>query len=247
LADTIEIESIPLLGVRVDDVTMESALRIIERFVQEGEPRQVVTLDASMCVMAQSDADLRKIVLNAGLVTPDSAGVLWACRRKGHPLGGRVSGVEIVEKLCERSAGSGHSLFFLGSAPGVAGLAAGAMSHKYPGCRIVGVNDGFFGPDQEPEIINRIKSAATDVLCVAMGIPKQEKWIARNMQSLGVPVLIGVGGTFDVLSGGVKRAPSWMQKANVEWLYRLFKNPRKFRKTLSLPKFAMLVLRDRGR
>jgi N-acetylglucosaminyldiphosphoundecaprenol N-acetyl-beta-D-mannosaminyltransferase len=237
------IPCVPLHGIRVNRVTMGETLEILDRFVQAGGPHHVITLDASMCVTARDDAGLKRIIENADLITPDSSGVLWACRKQGQPLAERVSGVEIVERLCERSAERGYKLFFLGAAPGVAESAAQKMREKYPGCQIVGARDGFFKPEDEADIVERIRAAAPDILCVALGIPKQEHFIDRNLAALGVPVMIGVGGTFDVFSGSVKRAPLWMQKASLEWLYRLYKNPRKLGKVMTLPRFVWITLR----
>jgi len=231
-----------LLDVCVDCATMQQALAAMERFVAERGPHHVVTLDASMCVAARTDLELRHIVLRADLVTPDSAGVLWAARRTGAPLQQRVSGVEIVERLAEMSALKGISLYLLGSAPGVAEEAAVRMRERCRGCRIVGTHHGYFGPSDEGALIEDIRAAAPDVLCVALGIPKQERWIAAHREALGVPVMIGVGGTLDVLSGRVRRAPLWMQRRGLEWVYRLMSNPRKIRKVLSLPRFMMMVL-----
>lgn len=239
------LDRVELVGVHVHRVTMDCALGVIDRFIRDGGPHHVVTLDASMCVMARKDSNLRELIRNAELVTPDSAGVLWASRRTGQPLTERVSGVEIVERLCALSPIRGYKLFFLGAAPGIAETAARRMMETYPGCRIVGFHDGFFLPEQERELLESIRAAKPDVLCVAMGIPKQEKWIGRHRDSLGVPVLIGVGGTLDVLSGSVPRAPRWIQKLNMEWLYRFLKNPRKIGKLLTLPRFVWLVMTRR--
>jgi N-acetylglucosaminyldiphosphoundecaprenol N-acetyl-beta-D-mannosaminyltransferase len=246
MTQEVNLPSVPLHGLRVHRLTMDETLDTLDRFIREGTPHHVVTLDASMCVTARDDADLRRIVESAELVTPDSAGVLWACRRAGRELPERVSGVEIVERLCALSASRGYRLFFFGAGPGVADDAADRLREKYPGCQIVGTRNGFFTPDDETEITARIREARPHILCVALGIPKQEKWIARNREALGVPVLIGVGGTFDVHSGRVKRAPKWMQRLNLEWLYRLAKNPRKIGKVMTLPKFVWMTLRSRS-
>jgi N-acetylglucosaminyldiphosphoundecaprenol N-acetyl-beta-D-mannosaminyltransferase len=237
-------QSVPLLGLRVHRVTMEETLEALARFICAGDPHHVVTLDASMCVLARGDPELQAIVRSAELVTPDSAGVLWACRRVGHPLPQRVSGVEIVERLCALSPEKGWKIFFFGSAPGVAEEAAGKMCARYPGCHLVGARNGYFPPAEEPGILEQIRAARPDILCVALGIPRQEKWIARHRDELSVPVLIGVGGTFDVLSGHVRRAPKWMQRLSLEWLYRLAKNPRKIHKVMTLPKFVWMTLRS---
>jgi N-acetylglucosaminyldiphosphoundecaprenol N-acetyl-beta-D-mannosaminyltransferase len=221
---------------------MAEALEQIHRFVMDGGPHQVVTLDASMCVAARTDPELRRIVCEAELVTPDSAGILWAARRLGMPLKERVSGVDIVEQLAARSPSSGLSLYLLGAEPGVAAEAAERLKAAHPGCRIVGTHHGYFGEADEERIVEAIVACKPDVLCVALGIPKQEKWIARHRDALGVPVMIGVGGTLDVLSGRTQRAPVWMRRTNLEWLYRVLRNPRKLSKVMTLPRFVGMVL-----
>ena len=231
-----------ILGLPVHRLNMTDALARIDGFVASGKTHHIITADASMLVMAQDDPELRAIVANAELVTPDSAGVLWAAKRRNSPLAERVSGVEIVEKLCAASAHRNYRLYFLGAAPGVAQKAADCMSAKYPGCRIVGTRDGFFQPSDLPAILAEIRDARPDILCVALGIPKQEKWIHANRAALGVPVLIGVGGTLDVLSGTVKRAPKPFQKLRLEWLWRVISNPKKISKVALLPRFVRLIL-----
>lgn len=233
----------PLLDVCVDAVTTGGALELIGAYIAAGGPHHVITLDASMCVGARGDRELRAIVHAADLVTPDSSGILWAARRMGKSLPERVSGVEIVERLAELSATKGYSLYLLGAAPGVAEEAARRMCVSHPGCRVVGARHGYFSRDEEPDVMEAIRAARPDVLCVALGIPRQEKWIAAWRDALGVPVMIGVGGSLDVLSGRVRRAPMWMQRRGVEWVYRLLKNPRKIGKVLTLPRFVAMVLR----
>ncbi len=235
--------SVPVLGVHVDRVTMTEALDYVEQFVRVGGSHHVVTLDSSMCVLAAHDPELDTIVDGADLVTPDSAGVLWACRRSGNGLPERVSGCDLVERLCAASARKGLRLYFLGAAPGIAAAAAERMAARYPGCEVAGTQHGYYAPGDEASILRDIRRASPDILCVAMGIPKQEKWIHRHKDELGVPVLIGVGGTFDVLSGTIKRAPRWAQRANIEWLYRLARDPRKLKKVLILPRFVVMNLR----
>ena len=190
-----ETPMVRILDLPIHRLDMNSALNRMDAFIAAGTPHHIITADASMLVMAQDDPELHAIVANAELVTPDSAGVLWAAKRQNRPLTERVSGVEIVEKLCARSAQNGCRLYFFGAAPGVAQQAADRMTAKYPGCLVVGTRDGFFQPSDVPAIVAAIKETRPDVLCVALGIPKQEKWIHANREALGVPVLIGVGGT----------------------------------------------------
>lgn len=233
---------VTILGLPIHNLTMNETLDRIEEFINAGNPHHVITADSSMLVLAQKDAHLRVIIENADLVTPDSAGVLWAAGHLKQPLKSQVPGVVIGEKLCERSAKSGFSLYFLGSAPGVALKAAQIMQLKYPGCNVCGTQDGYFSTDDLDKIVQNIAEAKPDVLLVAMGIPKQEKWIQAHRDRLGASVLIGVGGTLDVLSGTAKRAPRLIQKLKLEWLWRVLSNPSKISKVKLLPTFVRMVL-----
>ncbi len=237
------IPTLDLLGMRVHRVNRDQALGHILGFIRSGRPHMVVTADASMHVIASGDPDFLRIVNRAALVTPDSTGVLWAARKLGQPLQERVSGVELAELLCAESANAGFGIYFYGAGHGVAEAAAEEMRRRYPGARIVGTANGFLNsPEQQAELLRDIREKKPAVLLVAMGIPKQEKWIAQHQAALGVPVCMGVGGTFDVFSGQVSRAPLWMQRRGLEWLYRLYKNPKKYSKVATLPVFVMRVL-----
>ena len=238
--------SVHILGLRVDNVTFAQSLSLLEQWVGErGHPRHVVTADASMTIAARSDDALRGIVERADLVTPDGAGLLWASRLLGLGLTDKVSGVDLVGELCAMSARGVCTLYFIGAAPGVAAQAAVNLRARYPGARVVGTRDGYFSPAEEAGVLADIRDAAPDVLLVAFGIPRQEKWIATHRRALSVPVSIGVGGSFDVYSGRVQRAPVWMQRRGLEWLHRLAANPRKIGKVMTLPRFALLALRQR--
>jgi N-acetylglucosaminyldiphosphoundecaprenol N-acetyl-beta-D-mannosaminyltransferase len=237
--------TVPLLGLPIHNVDMAAALDRIDGYIRSGRPHHVVTADASMLVMAQSDSCLHAILERADLITPDSAGILWAARRSGRPLRERVSGVEIVERLCALSPERGYRIFFLGAGPGVAQEAAERMSRRYPGCKMVGARHGYFTDEEMPQILSEIREAQPDVLCVALGIPKQEKWIQAHRDECCASVLIGVGGTLDVLSGRTRRAPRFMQALRLEWLWRVLSNPRKINKVLLLPRFVRLVKAER--
>jgi len=238
-----DIPTIDLLGMRVSRVNRAQALEVLGQFIESGEPRLVVTADASALVLAAGDPELLRIINGAALVTPDGTGILWAARKQGTPLEERVSGVDLAEQLCAESARQGFGVYFYGAAPGVAEEAAEAMRRRYPGASIVGTADGFQNsPEQQAALIRDIQAKRPAVLLVAMGIPKQEKWITAHFEELRVPVCMGVGGTFDVFSGRVDRAPEWMQRSGLEWLHRLIQNPRKFSKVATLPVFAWRVL-----
>ncbi len=229
----------------MDCVSAEETLVAIDRFIASRRPHYIVTADASMVVTARHDPALRAIIEGADLVTPDGFGILWASRLLRTPVPSKVSGVDLSSELCRLSASKGYRIFFFGAGPGVAEEAAGRMRAHFPGAQIVGTRDGFFTAAQEPEIVAQIQAMKPDIILVALGIPKQEKWIARHKAALGASVLIGVGGSFDVFSGRVNRASPWMQTHGLEWLYRLYKNPRKISKVMTLPEFALLALRQR--
>lgn len=237
-------DSVRILGMRVDRLSMESTLARIEEFIRLRQPRHLVTADASMVVLAREDRELASIIDDADLVTPDGAGILWASRWLPTPITNKVSGVDLVGELSRLSALKGYRLFFLGSAPGVADDAARNLADQYPGAIVVGTRDGYFTPDEEATVVEQIKAAKPDVLFVAMGIPKQEKWIRRHKDEIGVPVSVGIGGSFDVYSGRVKRAPRWMQRRGLEWLYRVMMDPKKISKVMTLPKFAYYTIRQ---
>jgi len=242
------IPTISLLGVKVHRVDMATTLVAIRGFVASGKPHLVVTADASIIARAQSDEDFRNLVNGADLVTPDGIGVLWGAEKLGTPLIERVSGVEIAELLCKAAAEDGFSIYFLGAAPGVAELAAKNMSVKYPGLTIAGTHDGYFDPSQDADIAAAVGASGAKALLVAMGIPRQEKFIRDNIDRLGVSVAIGVGGSFDVFSGKVKRAPKLIQKLKIEWLYRFLQDPKnKISKIRLLRQYRQMVLKERQR
>jgi N-acetylglucosaminyldiphosphoundecaprenol N-acetyl-beta-D-mannosaminyltransferase len=239
----IPLEWVQVLDVPISRVNPREALAILTGFIESGRPHLVVTADASAVVIAAEDGEFREIVQGASLVTPDSAGILWAARKLGKPLPERVSGVDLAERLCELAGQHGWGVFFYGAARGVAEAAAAEMQARYPGMRIAGAAHGFLSDAEQGDLEARIRTARPEVLLVAMGIPRQEKWIWRRMEALGVPVSMGVGGSFDVFAGHVHRAPLWMQSRGLEWLYRLWMNPRKISKVATLPRFVLMVLR----
>jgi N-acetylglucosaminyldiphosphoundecaprenol N-acetyl-beta-D-mannosaminyltransferase len=235
-------DSISILNVRIDQINMHRAIEMIEGFIQSGSPHIVVTADASAVVIAQNDEEFRQIVNNADLVTPDSTGIMLASRWYKTPLTEKVSGVDLTVELCALAAKKGYPIFLLGSAPGVTDDAAENLKQRFPGLIVAGTHHGFFESDEE--VVQEIAASGAKILFVAMGIPKQEKWIAKYMDRLGIGVAMGVGGTFDVLSGRVKRAPEWMRRHGLEWVHRLASNPKKISKVATLPKFLWLVALD---
>jgi N-acetylglucosaminyldiphosphoundecaprenol N-acetyl-beta-D-mannosaminyltransferase len=237
--------AVRILGVRVDALTYESLLAAIGAFVAQGSPHQIATLNPEFVMAAQRDAAFRGVLEGCDLCLADGVGLLWAARRYGHPLPQRVTGSDGVPLIAERAARTGWSLYLLGAAPGVAERTAQVLAHRYPGLRIAGTHAGSPSNDDAEGIIVLVREASPDLLFVAFGAPQQDLWIARYREALRVPVMMGVGGAFDHITGVRRRAPPWVQRLNLEWLFRLATQPWRWRRQLALPRFVWAVLRQR--
>lgn len=238
-------KSVSILGVRVDDVTFEDALMHIERAVASRGLCQIATVNVEFIMEARRNPAFRQVLAEASLCVPDSTGVVWAARRQGRRLRQRVAGVDLVERIAARAAERGWRIYFLGAAPGVAERAASVLSERYPGLKVAGCYVGSPRPNEEDEIVGWVRAANPDVLYVAYGAPEQDLWIFRNQGRIGVPVAIGVGGSFDFIAGVAQRAPIWMRRAGLEWLHRLIKEPRRLRRQMVIPHFVFLILMNR--
>lgn len=237
-------EAVSILGVRLHAVTMSRALAEAERFIREDKPHMIVTTDATGLMRAHDDPEFREIVNRADLVTPDGAGVVLSARLLNIPLEARCAGCDMVAGLCEVAGRLGRSVYLLGAAPGVAEKAAEKLCEQVPGLQVAGCRDGYFAEENEPAIVEEIRRARPAVLFVALGIPRQEQWIRRHLEQLNVPVCVGVGGSFDVISGLKQRAPVWMQRAGLEWLYRVAKEPRRLPRLAALPRIVLLTFAE---
>lgn len=238
-------EEVDAFGVRISAVSMQEALDKIEDFVRTGTPHHVVTSDANAILRAREDEEYAAIVRRAALITPDGFGVVWGARLMNLPIYERVTGVDMVTGICERAAQNNWSIYILGSEPGVAATAAEKLAQRYPGLRIAGTQHGFWKRDHIPdeEIVGRISAAKPEVLFVAFGIPAQEKFIARHFEQLNVPVCLGVGGSFDVYSEKLRRAPEYIQRSGLEWLYRVWQEPWRWKRMSYVPRFMAFALR----
>ena len=231
-----------ILGVNVNSLTMVQAVEKVQQFIDERKNALVATANAERLMRATQDEELKHILNSADLVVPDGAGTVWAANYLGVEMPERVAGYDLAQELMREAPGRGDRIYFFGSAPGVAESAREKAMELYPGIKIVGTRNGFFSEADEPEIIAEIKAARPDILLAALGVPKQEKWLYKYRQALQVPVAIGVGGTLDVMAGVMQRAPLWMQKAKLEWLFRGLKQPSRAGRLLALPKFVMKVM-----
>jgi N-acetylglucosaminyldiphosphoundecaprenol N-acetyl-beta-D-mannosaminyltransferase len=233
----------PFLKGKISALKEEEVIQKICQFIEEGGFHLVVTCDAYSFVVAWKDEEFASILRSAQIVTPDGMGVVIGAKLLGIPLKGRVAGVDLVNALFPIAERKGWKFFFLGGKEGVAEEARKKVSRLYPKLQIVGFHHGYF--KEEERVVKMIKDSTADILLVGMGIPLQEKFIWRNKEELGVKVAIGVGGTLDVLSGRVKRAPLLLRRLGLEWLYRLICQPSKIEKVARLPFFYFLILRER--
>jgi len=234
-----------ILGVRVDGVTHAELLARVDEFVASRQPHQIVTLNPEMLVAAYTDTSLKVMLNQADLRVADGVGLMLAARLLGTPLPERITGSDGIYRLASRCAARGFRPYLLGAAPGVAEKAAERLVALNPRLKVAGTFAGSPRLEEEAEIIGRVRATAPDLLFVAYGVPAEERWIARNRERLGVPVMMGVGGTFDFVAGVARRAPEWMRRAGLEWLHRLAREPWRWRRQLALPRFAYLVLRQR--
>jgi N-acetylglucosaminyldiphosphoundecaprenol N-acetyl-beta-D-mannosaminyltransferase len=236
---------IAILNVMIDVVTMKEAITAVKRFILQKKPHLIVTPNAEIVMMANEDKQLAHIINHADLVVPDGAGVVWAARYQGDNMPERVAGYDLVQNLLLEAVSEKYRIYMLGGALGIAEKAKKVAEERYPGVQIVGTRNGFFTEQDEPEIIKEIMACQPDVLLVALGVPRQEKWLYKYKEELKVPVAIGVGGTFDVMAGVAQRAPLWMQRANLEWLFRLLSEPKRAIRMLALPRFVIKVMKTK--
>nr|WP_204989808.1 WecB/TagA/CpsF family glycosyltransferase [Sporohalobacter salinus] len=223
---------------------MDTAVSKIDKLIEnKGDSSLVVTPNSEMIVMAQKDLGFRNILNQADLTVPDGIGVVWAARLLGAYLPERVTGIDLMSHIFELADKKDYRIYFLGGKPGVTKQAKRRILSKYPELKIIGDHHGYLDKKREINVIEEINSLQPDLLFVGMGVPLQEKWLAKNLSSLQVSVGIGVGGSFDVLAGQKERAPVWVQRLGLEWLYRLLQEPERLIRILSLPKFVYLVIK----
>lgn len=244
MAAAATLEEFSVLGVKLHLVSREEAAGRIEGFMGEPGFHLIVTLGPEMVMRARRDEAFRAAVEAADLVVPDGIGVVLAARWCGIPAPGRVAGIDLLEELCRRLAARSGRVFLLGAAPGVAEVAARRLQERHPGLQVAGVLDGYFRDDQA--VVEALQASGADLLLVGMGSPRQELWMLQHGSRLGIPVGMGVGGSFDVLAGRLRRAPRWMIRLGLEWLYRLLREPGRLGRQMALPRFLLAVL-FRGR
>jgi N-acetylglucosaminyldiphosphoundecaprenol N-acetyl-beta-D-mannosaminyltransferase len=218
---------VELMGCQIDNLTMDETLKTIEAFIHSGKPHQHVVVNVDKLVKASRDPELRRIINDCALINVDGMPVVWASRLVGKGLKERVAGVDLFEALMRCAAEKGWRVFLLGAKEEVVSGVKQLYEQKYAGLVVAGYRNGYWKPEEEPGVVEAIKSAKADLLFVAISSPKKEQFLGRYQAEMKVPFAMGVGGTFDVAVGKVKRAPVWMQKTGLEWFYRFLQEPRR--------------------
>lgn len=230
---------VDILGITVDNYSMQETVEKIREAVEDRVKIRVVTANPEMIYASNHDQRLKKLINSADVVTADGIGVVWAARWLGTPVRERVTGIDLVQSIFPLADREKWRIFFLGGKPGVAQRAGIQVVQKYPGI-IWDESHGYFSPEEEAYVLERIRSFQPDVLLVGLGAPRQEYWIEKNFELSTVS--IGVGGSFDALAGNVVRAPKRVQEYQLEWLYRLWKEPWRWKRQSVLPRFVVKVL-----
>ena len=237
-------EKAEILGVEIDKVNMDEAAGMLAEYLEMDMCSMVFTPNSEILLDAVKDREFEGILNSGQLVVPDGIGVVIASRFYGTPVKERVAGYDLMLRLMETANSQGRSIYLLGGKEGVAEEAAIKLTESYGGLKIAGTRNGYFESDEEKKIIEEINSRNADILLVALGAPKQERFIYNHKEELKVKIAMGVGGSLDILAGRAKRAPVFYQKAGLEWFYRLIKEPKRFMRIMRLPKFITLAFID---
>jgi len=236
-------ERIDILGVPVDCVNMEQALDTVEVMIAGDQPQYVIAVNPEKVIKARQDPKLLMQLHDAGLLIPDGIGVVIAARLLESVRMERVPGSELMPEICAKAAEKGYRIFLFGADPEVNRKTRDIIVQRYSGILIVGNCDGYVTEDDMPSLIDEINASGAEILFVALGSPKQELWMEKYLGRTHVKVCQGVGGTFDVIAGKVRRAPRAFRRIHLEWLYRLLSNPRRMLRQTALPRFMVAVLK----
>ena len=232
-----------ILGVPINNITHNDAVDLVCSYLNGNDKKMIFTPNPEFVMKALEDKEFMEILNKGDLLVPDGIGVVIASKILGRPLKERVAGYDLVQSVFEKIKSTDKTVYFLGGGKGIAETAKAKMEEKHKGIKIVGVHDGYFDEKEEKLLIDEINSLKPDLVLVGIGFPKQEKWIYNHKDMLNAKAFIGVGGSFDGMSGNVKRAPDIFIKLGLEWFYRLVKQPSRFFRMLQLPLFLLTVLK----
>ena len=221
------LHQVKVVGIAINNLSEDEVLNAIDGLIAQGETHYMVVVNAAKAVSASRDERLRRVLSEADIVTADGMSVVWASRLLGRPLKERVTGIDLFERLVARAEDRGLKVYFLGAREEVVRALVERFTAMYPNLLVAGYRNGYFDQAESDIVAQEIERSRADLLFVAMGSPAQEYWIRSNLSRTGVRFAMGVGGSFDHLSGRARRAPLWMQRAGLEWLYRLLREPRR--------------------
>lgn len=237
-------KKVDVLGIEFDHTTKAKTVNTLKKHLKENKKTFIVTANPEIVMHAQRDPQYKKILQSADYIMPDGIGIVMGAKLLKKPLPERIPGFDLMKDLLNIANEEHCRVFFLGAREDVLNKAIANVKHSYPGIQIAGGHHGFFN-ENDPEIATMVKEANPDMVFVALGFPRQERWISQNFHLFDKGIFMGVGGSFDVLSGTVKRAPELWRKLNIEWLYRLIKQPQRLKRMAFLPLFILKVLRSR--
>lgn len=236
---------VSIFGVPFSKMDMQATVKYLTSSIAQRQVTQVVTANPIMVMTALESPEYMAMMNRAELIVPDGVGIVWAANYVGNPVTERVPGFDLLHELMRVGELKSWKVYLLGTAPETLSVTYEKLQHQYPGIQFVGHRDGYFGETEDAQVIAEIREAAPDILFVARSANNQEPWIDRYKNQLSVPIMMGVGGSFDVIAGKVKRAPTLFQKLRLEWFYRLLQEPWRYKRMLVLPKFAVKVMREK--
>jgi N-acetylglucosaminyldiphosphoundecaprenol N-acetyl-beta-D-mannosaminyltransferase len=241
----LNIPKVSIFGVPFSKLGMQATVNLITSMIESRRPHQIITANPIMVMSAVESPDYMNIMKQADLIVPDGAGVVWAAQYIGNPVTERVTGFDLLHQMMKLGETEGWKVFLVGASPEIISAAAENLKQQYPSLKIVGYRDGYFQADEDDAVIENIQAHQPDILLLGRSADKQEPWIAKHKNKLQIPVIMGVGGSFDVLSGKLKRAPKMFQWLRLEWFYRLLQEPWRYKRMLVLPRFALKVIGEK--
>ena len=217
----------PIMNTFVNAVSMDESIDYVERIIKERIPTQHVVINALKINLMEADPKLAEIVNACPLINADGASVVWAAKRLGIPLKERVTGCDMFQNLVRVAAEKGYKIFLFGAKEEVVTKVKSIYEKQYPGIQIVGYRNGYFTEKDEPKIVQQMHDSGADMMFVAFSSPKKEYWVNKYLNEIGIPFVMGVGGSFDIVAGVTERAPKWFQEHGLEWFYRFIQEPKR--------------------
>lgn len=233
------------LSEKIQPRSLKDTVDVLHESIKQRKPAFVVTLNTYGLMLSLKDPEFFNVLEHAHLITPDGGGILFGAKFLGIPLKERVSGIDLIAEICKLCVKENYSLFLLGGKEEALRGAKENLEKDFPGLKITGAQNGYFTKEEEKNIVGKIAMLKPDILLVGFGMPKQEKWIHEHLQTLQVPVCAGIGGSFDVISGQLNRAPAWMQNAGLEWLYRVLQEPKRIPRLWVIPYFFCVLFAEK--